>query len=105
MDVWVLTVVVFEAKSRGEDTSSGPTTALAETINDSREKLKDSPRLVRVLVYIFTVGIVMAVAVISLFVTVPAIELMIHWNDIQGVQRLDSVGQLAPFPGQRRNPR
>jgi hypothetical protein len=39
----------------------------------------------------------MAGAGLLLAFTVPPFELVIRWNQIRGVDRLDSVGQLVPF--------
>ncbi|KAK3328802.1 hypothetical protein B0H66DRAFT_539370 [Apodospora peruviana] len=71
--------------------------AYAQALADQREKLKNSPPLARKLVWFFSTWFVILLSGIILSVFVPAIEMMIKWNDIRGVQRLDSVGQLAPF--------
>lgn len=37
------------------------------------------------------------VAALVLAFTVTPMELLIHWNEVRGLNRLDSVGQLVPF--------
>ena len=50
--------------------------------------------------FVLTTGFLIQAAVTalaSLALMVPAVELSIQWNQIRGVQALDSVGQLVPF--------
>lgn len=51
------------------------------------------PRLYQTIKF---VGSLLAAALVLAF-TVTPMELLIHWNEIRGLNRLDSVGQLVPF--------
>lgn len=57
------------------------------------EFAEEYPRLYRTLKF---VGLLF-IAALALAFTVTPMELLIHWNEVRGLDRLDSVGQLVPF--------
>ncbi|KAM7205775.1 hypothetical protein V8F20_003008 [Naviculisporaceae sp. PSN 640] len=88
----------LDSKKKLLDDLNDRSEPLANRIKDVKEKADRSGNpWSKLLVFMFSAGLVLLIAGIFLSSIVPAVERQIQWNDIQGVQTVDSVGQLAPL--------
>ncbi|KAK4220311.1 hypothetical protein QBC37DRAFT_445567 [Rhypophila decipiens] len=82
----------------GEKDEGDGSNTLAALIKSAKEWADETGSLLaKFAVFILTSGFILFVNGIFLSSIVPAVELQIQWNHIQGLQSLDSVGQLTPL--------
>ncbi|KAM7202193.1 hypothetical protein V8F33_002910 [Rhypophila sp. PSN 637] len=89
----LLLVLINGEKDQGDGSNT-----IAAVIKGLKEWADETGSLLaKFVVFMITGGFILLVNGIFLSTVVPVVELQIQWNDIQGLQSVDSVGQLTPL--------